>query len=209
MKRKNYKVDALTLRRNVGRRVRYYRDQLSQRAFAKQLGITQAYLCRVERGEVDVSLSFLQKMLAAIETPAYRRHKIVTVTGESLSDFLKDIEDKDQGAYKWIKPEPEEPEEPTAEEDPLTPEEEAAEEAELERILRQHRAERVAKAAQQAAQAEREVSAEKLKEYMKRIISAGRKAAAKTARPDAGGSHEQMLDVNAAAEQLLQQINKA
>jgi transcriptional regulator with XRE-family HTH domain len=82
MKRKNYKVDAVTLRHNVGRRVRWYRDRESQREFAKQLGITQAYLCRLERGEVDVSLTFLQKMLAA--------------TKVSLSDFLKDIEDEDQ-----------------------------------------------------------------------------------------------------------------
>ena len=199
MQRKNYKVDAVTLRRNVGWRVRSYRDRLSQRAFAKQLGITQAYLCRVERGEVDVSLIFLQKMVASIETQTMRGG---TITGESLSDFLKNIEDKDQDAYKWIKPEPKKPDEPTAEEDPLTPEEEAAEDAKFERMLRDY-------GAQQAAQAEREVSAEKSKEHMERIISAGRKAVAKTVHPDVGGSHEEMRDVNAAAQQLLQQINKA
>lgn len=75
---KRHKIDADTLKRNVGMRVRYHRDRVSQREFAEQLGITQAYLCKLERGEVDVSLSMLQR--------------IADFQGQKIEVFLKGIE---------------------------------------------------------------------------------------------------------------------
>lgn len=65
-------TDAATLRHNVGQRVRCYRDRQSQREFANHIGIEQRYLCKIERGEADLSLSVLQKLSQGIGLPLHK-----------------------------------------------------------------------------------------------------------------------------------------
>lgn len=56
------------LQRVVGRNLRRYREgrELSQEAFAEQLGVHRTYMGSVERGERNLTLRTVEKLAAAV-----------------------------------------------------------------------------------------------------------------------------------------------
>lgn len=193
------------LRHNIGQRVRYYRGATSQRAYAESVGITQAYLCRIENGTVDVSVTVLRKIAF---------HELAP-----LSDFFTGIETSHKTGHEYGY------DGPSAAEMRAEEKERAKAEAEYEAKLK---AERDAKyggmtddeidAAQDAEFEAKEkrtreywderkrredavrqehlrVAKEKYEEERKHITES-RKARAIKAHPDAGGTHEAMRDIN-------------
>ena len=226
---KNYKkrqtkkltVDDATLRHNIGQRVRYYRDATSQRAYAERVGITQAYLCRVENGTVDVSVAVLRKIAFDSLQP--------------LSEFFTKIETAHKTGHEYGY------DGPSAAEMRAEEKERAKAEAEYEaklkaewdakyggmtddeideaQLLEDQADEAEQKRTREYWDEQRRLREQKKQERLRlakeeyeaecKHIKDARKELAKKAHPDAGGSHEDMLPVNGFTGLLLKRAKEA
>ncbi len=215
-------IDAETLRRNVGQRVRFCRDTEGLRPFAARTGITHAYLCRIESGTVDLSLSVLQKLSLAI--------------GEPLAEFLDGIETahytKKDYSYdgpnhiEGRKQEKEDEKERAARDAEWQAEllakypgktlneaqrlyEEEIEESidqqgrEMDEAFARHREYMKHEPEREAERQRQQAKDEKMQEE---IVKHGLHAMAKKHHPDAGGSTEQMQIANRAAASLKETL---
>ena len=73
--------DSHLIRKKIGARIKYFREekQISQERFSESLGITQAHLSAIERGNRSPSISVLVKIIDNLEvTP-----------NDSLMDVVK------------------------------------------------------------------------------------------------------------------------